>query len=477
MIYGAPGQSDSTFNEYPPLTDLGNAERLIEQYGDDLLYCFTTKSWYFYDRTRWKADDQGQVYRFAASTVRSILSAVQQIYERAREAAETQDDKEYERLMDMAEAMAKWGRSSESRNRLDNMVTLARPMVAINPSQFHTDPWLLNVLNGTLDLRTGRLRDQDRQNFITKLAPVETDPQAQFQLWDRFTQRILPDEDDREFVQRAMGYSITGLTSEEKLFFAYGPPATGKSTLLRAIGTTLGDYAAVADFSTFLASSNGQHNDLARLPGRRLVVSIEVEEGQKMAESLVQSLTGGDIVTARFLYSEFFEFVPRFKLWLGANNRPRVRDDNAAMWRRLVQIPFTQEIPEEEQDPEVKRVLCESEAAKPAILRWLVEGCLRWQEEGLNIPQSVRDLTGDYRRRMNPLTEFLDDSCVLFEEARVPRTDLLEAYRQWCGESGIRYPLGRNTFYQRVEALEGVSISTSQGRDFYRGIGLVGDPE
>ncbi len=322
-------------------TDMGNAIRLASLYGDDLKYCYQSKKWLIWTGTHWTWDDKGLIFQKAKDTVRSI-------YEEAAGA----DDKDERRNL------ATWAMDSESAKSIRAMIKLAESELPITMRELDRNQWLLNVKNGTLDLKTGELKNHNRNDFITKMAPVIYNPNAKSDIFDSFLERILPSKELREFVQRAAGYSITGDTSEEKLFFAFGPAATGKSTLLSAISAVLGDYAATADFESFLSSKGGfgggPRNDIARLAGRRFVQSVEVDEGKKLAESLIKQITGGDTISARFLHQEYFEFVPSFKLWMAANFQPRVNADDAAMWRRILQIPFDQHIPEEERDPSIK---------------------------------------------------------------------------------------------------------------------------
>jgi putative DNA primase/helicase len=286
---------------------------------------------------------------------------------------------------------------------------------------------------------------------------------------------VLPNEENRAFVQRAAGYSLTGDTGEEKLFFAYGPPATGKSTLLRAIAAAIGDYAATADFEAFLINKNtgGPRNDIARLAGRRFVTSVEVDDGRRLAEGLVNQLTGGDTVTARFLYSESFEFIPQFKLWLAANNRPRVTGTDGAIWRRILQIPFMETIPEGERDPRLKQKLSEKKNLQ-AILAWLIEGCLEWQRHGLKPPKIVKETTEEYKQEMDPLTGFISDCCIIAGHAQVKNPELWKAYTTWCRENGEKYPLGRKKFTQALSA-KGFDQYRDGKNRIWIGVGLTSD--
>jgi len=265
------------------------------------------------------------------------------------------------------------------------------------------------------------------------------------------------------------------------LFFPFGPTATGKSTLLAAVCAMLGDYAATADFDTFLVrdrASGAPRSDIARLAGRRFVVSLEVDDGAKLASALVKQLTGGDSVAARFLYREAFEFLPTAKLWLAANDRPRVRDDDDAIWRRILQMPFDKQIPPDERDPQVKARLRDPADAGPAILAWAVAGCMAWQRDGLGIPQAVRDTTAAYRQEMDPLHDFLEECCVVAPNAWASSAALWDAYQAWAKDDGVKYPLKRKAFGERLHgrgctaAKEYVGGKETRG---WRGIGLASD--
>ena len=388
-------------------TDLGNAELLVGLFGNLIRYVHPWKRWLIWTGQRWEPDAGGRVDHLISLTMR----------ERMRRAADIDDQ-------DERGAEIKWAFASESAKHKNAALDWAKsqPEVPILPKELDTNPWFLNVQKGTLDLRTGELKPHDPSDYITKLAPVEYDPDATSDLWESFLDKITgKDEELKGFLQLTVGYSLTGDTGEEVLFFVHGPTNTGKSTFMEAVKATLGEYATTSDFETFLKRRGdaGIRNDIARLAGARLVVSIEVDEGKKLAEGLIKQVTGGDTVTARFLNREFFEFLPQFKLWLAANNKPSVNPTDKAMWKRILLVPFIHEVPEAERDPEVKRRLRDPSEFGPAILTWAVRGCLMWQKDGLKVPKRVAHATDKYREEMDSLSDFLADRCVVDPEASV----------------------------------------------------------
>jgi putative DNA primase/helicase len=444
------------------LTDYGNAERLVAQHGDNVRFV-SGIGWLVWDGARWARDRTGQLLRCAKLTARALY----------QDAANCEDDEERKRIL-------AWGRTSESEPRLRAMVKLAASelrVVAV-PADLDADPWVLNVRNGTIDLRTGELRPHAGADLITKLAPVRYDPDARSSRWESFLDRATGgDHELQAFVQRLAGYTITGVTDEEILAFPHGPGATGKSTYVEAIKAALGDYASTADFETFLArrGDGGVRNDIARLAGVRMVISAEVDDGARLAEGLIKTLTGGDTVTARFLYAEAFEFTPAFTLWLVANARPRVRAGDDAIWRRILQIPFTVVIPLEERDPELKRALRTEPAEQSAILAWLVRGCVDWQQRGLDVPDQVRDYTAEYRVENDPLAEWIADECQLGPEHWTAASALRAAYEGWCQEAGTEPIHGGRSWGNglKAHACEKHRLSAGHG---WQGIALIAIP-
>jgi len=418
------------------LTDLGNARRLCARFNGEARFRMPPDEWVMWNGRHWAADTQGQVIRFAKEVALGIY----------REAAAAKES-------EMRASLAKHAIKSESARAILAMVEMAKTEADIpaDPMIFDADPWLFNVQNGTLDLRTGKLREHRRSDFITKIAPVQYAPGAVSKRFEHYLALVLPDAALRSFVQRAIGYSMTGLTTEERLFLVYGPTASGKSTLLESVKATFGSYAMTADFDTFLARRDVgcPRPDVARLEGARFVSSIEVEEGKRLAEGLVKQLTGGDTVTARELFQKSFEFVPQCTLWLAANDEPRVRDDDGALWRRILQIPFSVSIPEDKQDPKVKAELRDPAISGPAILAWAVVGCLEWQKIGLAPPAAVLAATKSYRERMDPIADFLDERCEFGSNASVSVAELFEGYCEWCKDRRVK-ALGKKAFSTRL---------------------------
>lgn len=440
-------------------TDQGNGERLVARHGKDLRYCYTWKTWLVWDGRRWKCDDTGEVERRAKETARSIYI----------EAGQTEDDNERKELV-------KWARSSESQHRRKAMIESAQSELGmpVKPDELDGDPWLLNVLNGTLDLRTGELRPHTQTDLITKLAPVQYDPDAKLDLWDSFLQTATGGNKDlAAFIQRAVGYTLTGDTREETLFFAHGPTNTGKSTFTEAIKGTLGDYAMTADFETFLKRRDigNPRPDIARLAGARLVASLEVDEGKRLAEGLVKLLTGGDTVTTRFLFSREFEFVPAFKLWLAANHAPGIKPHDEAMWRRIKKVPFEHVVPEKTRDPKVKAQLREPSIAGAAILAWAVRGCMEWQGDGLGTCEAVEGATRDLRDRMDPLKDFLAECCILDGYIWTSAADLRQEYEEWAKENGVKPVYGKK-WGESLRSHGCESRSVSEGRG-WQGVGII----
>lgn len=428
-----------------PCTDAGNAERLIALHGTELRRCGTWSSWLAWCSTHWRVDEDA-VFRFAKTTARAL----------AREAGnEIADD-------DRRKAVITFALRSESRRGIDAMVALAQheEAVAISAEQLDADPMLLNVSNGTIDLRTGDLRPHRREDLITKIVPVEFDPAATCPTWSAFLDRVLASNANViEFLQRAMGYSLTGRVDEQVLFFLLGLGANGKSTFLGLPLDLLGGYARQAAPELLLAKTNETHpTEQADLFGCRFAVCTEIEAGRALAEVTVKQLTGGDRIKARRMREDFWSFAPTHKIWIAANHKPTVKGTDHAIWRRIRLIPFDVTIPPSERDPKLPEKL---RAELPGILAWAVRGCLAWQRDGLAAPAEVRAATEAYREEQDVIGGFLADCCELAAGARVASGVLRATYETWCGASGEQ-PLKPKTFGLRLKE-RGLSAEKGPG--------------
>lgn len=412
-VGGRPGISGDGFAIRN--SDLGNAQRLVARHGENLRFNFEAKKFLIWNGSRWEPDVSGEVFRLAKNTIQSLYA----------DATELADSERTE--------LVKHALKSEAEPRIRAMVELAKtePGLPVGAAQLDADPWLLNCSNGTLDLVTGRLLRFNSANLCTKQVPVAFDPDAECPTWLAFLNRVMAEDAVLiTFLQRVIGYCLTGLTREQVLFLLYGVGANGKTTFIETIRSVLGDYAQQADFSSFLLKHNDStRNDLARLPEARFVTAAEAGEGRKLDETVVKQATGGDKITARFLYHEFFEFTPQFKLFLVTNHKPRIIGTDEGIWRRIRLIPFTVTIPDKERDKQLREKL---QNELPGILAWAVRGCSAWQRDGLGEPNQVLQATAEYRREMDPLADFLEDRCIIEKMANVTSDALYNCFKSWC---------------------------------------------
>lgn len=436
-------------------TDTGNARRLVELHGEDIRHVVGL-GWHVWDGKRWAHDDHRRIDLLARDVAQSFI-------------------RDSERLIGDPQGirLARHGHRSASRGRIDAAVALARsePDLSVGAADLDRDPMLLNVDNGTLDLRTGRLREHRREDLLSKLAPVALDPSATCAAFGAFLGQILPDERTRAFVVRLLGYGLTGRIDEQVLPVLWGTGANGKSTLLGIILDLLGDYAAPLPPDLLMTSLGERHpTELARLRGLRLAVAQESESGRRLAESRVKQLTGGDPISARRMREDFFEFKPTHKLLLVTNHRPVIRGSDHGIWRRILLVPFSVEIPAERRDKALPERL---RAELPGILNLLVRGCLEWQERGLQAPDVVRQATSNYQEEQDSLRDWLDECCVVRPDARANPTALWISYQVHAkGEDS----LNRKGFAEALRERGFEQDRTGKGR-WWCGIGLkAGSP-
>jgi len=304
---------------------------------------------------------------------------------------------------------------------------------AATTDEWDADPWLLNTPGGVVDLKTGRTRLNERADRMTKITTAT--PRGLCPQWMAFLANITGgDVELQAYLQRMVGYCLTGATSAHALFFLYGTGANGKSVFANVISTILGDYAATASMDTFVETRGDRHpTDLAGLRGARFVTAIETEQGRRLNESKVKAITGGDKISARFMHKDFFEYTPQFKPVIVGNHKPAIRNIDEAMRRRLHMVPFTVTIPPEKRDPRLTEKLL---AERDGILAWAVAGCLAWQRSGLQPPACVQAATAEYFEAEDALGRWLDERCVRASNAKSLTAELFTDWKQWAEAAG-----------------------------------------
>lgn len=442
------------------LTDAGNAEYFTQQYKDVLRYDHRRSRWLEWNCHCWKPENDGHVSRL-------VLKASRKRYKEAVMVAD----------LEQREKIAKWSIGSEQRARLDSCLAIAKSMLPIADSgeNWDSNNWLFCLSNGVVDLATGELRPGQQSDRITMHSPVAYDKDAEAPRWMQFLNEVFSgDQELINWLQRYLGYCLTGDTREQTVAIPYGNGANGKSKFLAALRHVWGDYGYDAPFSTFELSQRAAiPNDLAALVGKRMVTSSETNEGTRLNEARIKSLTGCDCVTARFLHAEFFTFTPVAKFFLAVNHRPRVQDDSYGFWRRVRLIPFTRQFIGESDD---KNLLDKLIAEASGILNWLIEGCLLWQKQGLDpTPESVQRATAEYQTDSDPLSQFILEQCAINPQAQVKASVLYKSYVNWCVDQGFkeREQMTSTAFGRRM-AQKFKKMHDRTGT-FYQGVGLMCD--
>lgn len=460
-------ENTSNYGDLAYLTDLGNAEYLINCYGEDLRYDVDSGRWLYWSGTHWHRDDTGHIDRLARKAIRNLYDVLKTIHDPDR------SKKLFSHIL-----------KSESRPRLEAMIAMARycPGIPVKTADLDADHWLLNCANGTLDLRTSKLRPHSQSDLISKILPINYNPQAKCPRWEQFLREVfMNDAGLIDFVQRMVGYCLTGDTREESVFILYGRGQCGKSKFVEVLRHILADYTRDTPVTTFLERNDTNTADLASLVGARLVTASETEgDHQTFNEPLLKKISGRDPVTCRFLYRDFFTYIPTYKVVFATNDPPRIRSQGFAMKRRIKVIPFKQRF----NDPDTgilpikddrlqEKLFAESEG----ILAWAVRGCLKWQKDGLPIPSTIRREINNLFDSQDPLAEFIDSQCVLDPDALIEIRELWKRYWNWCDEVKLRPAFKATQWFSKnlaqrdgIETVRGVN-----GVRMLRGITLAND--
>ena len=402
-------------------SDESLALRFTAQHGDTLRYVAAWGRWYEWTGSVWREDNTLRVFDLARRLCRQA-------------SAECQTER-------VASAVA----SAKTVAAVERLAKADR-LHAATVDQWDSDPWLLNTPGGTVDLRTGQMRPHRPTDHITKMTALT--PGGECPLWRNFLHTVTADDEElQHYLQRMIGYCLTGSIREHAMFFAFGTGGNGKGVLINTVTGILADYAAVASMETFTASQSDRHpTDLAMLRGARLVTAQETEEGRRWAESRIKALTGGDPVTARFMRQDFFTFSPAFKLLIAGNHRPGLRGVDEAIRRRMNLLPFTVTIPSEDRDPELPEKL---RAEWAGILQWAIEGALMWQKSGLQAPAAVSDATSDYLDAEDATGNWLAECCIVHRTLHSAASDLFRSWRTWADSAG-EFVGSQKAFSQRL---------------------------
>ncbi len=406
-------------------TDVGQRDRFVALHGDEIR--FTAAGCYYWDGQKW-SPDEGQCI-----TTDLVINTA--LATRLEAAEEKGGNSRYGEL-------SSWAVKCESTSKVKAVIELISrdTRLRMQAADFNADKMVFNVQNGTIDLSTGKLQPHKREDYITHISPVAYDPNVECPMWARTVDEWgCGDPDWARYFQMFFGYALTGHTTEQIVDFFEGVGANGKSVAGTVLPGILGTYASTIPFDSLLQNPNTDggraRSDLAGLLGKRLVIGSESDAGARLSPSLFKSLTGGDPITVRKLYKDFFTYTPEFKLVLMTNRLPRIADNGHAVWRRVKVLPFRYVVPDDKRNPHLAQELLEKESA--GILNWLIAGCLMWQAKG-RLPeiQSIVDATNSYREGEDIFGAFLLDCCRAGEGLFCASSQLRQVYTGWCDELG-----------------------------------------
>ena len=391
----------------PAFSDEAMAINFATRHANDLRYVPSWNRWLIWDGKRWTNDEKLKVFTLARNLCREAANGAN-----------------------------KGSAAIASRKKVAAVEQMVRSdqRLVVTIDELDADPWMLNTPTGTLDLRTGQLRNHSQDDKLTKITGAAPE-KLPTPVWEAFLSRVTNNRPELiGFIKRVSGYALTGLTREHALFFVFGRGANGKSTLINVLIECLGDYHKTAPIETFTASTSERHpTDLASLRGARLVTATETEEGRRWAESKIKALTGGERISAQFMRQDFFEYSPQFKLLIAGNHKPGLRSVDEAIRRRLNLVPFTITIPPEERDPDLSAKLKDE---MPGIMAWMVDGCLDWQRDGLAQPSIVRDATDAYLEAEDATSTWMEESGTQDPHRWEPQSKLWASWVEWADKAG-----------------------------------------
>ena len=420
------------------MTDTGNAHRLYDEFGNIIRYSYNRKKWYYWDGKSWRLDESGEVKKLADIICENLK----------KEAFLEQDEEEQAIKL-------KWANRTASSKSKEAMIKECQHLetVPASPDEFDSYTDFLNCQNGIVNLRNGELLPHDSNFMMSKICLSEYDHDWNKPvLWLKFLDEVTNgDKELQKYIQKCVGYSLSGSNREQCAYFLYGMGNNGKSTFLDTISDILGSYSANTQPESIMLKRFGNdtaNSDIARLKSSRFVTCEEPTEGVRLNEGLLKQLTGGSKITCRFLYGDEFEYTPEFKIWVATNHKPVIRGTDVGIWRRIKLIPFEVNIPAEKVDKNMKYKL-RKEA--PQILAWAIEGCMKWQREGMQEPACVLDAVKEYKQEMDLLATFIEQCLVIDYEAkiRISAQELFSLYMKWA-KANNEFEMSSNKFFREI---------------------------
>lgn len=451
--------------------DSDNAVRFMRRFGRDFVYLVNPSGWHYWDGRRWAFDPEALKTREKmAETAAAIASEVRHIEEK-----------------DRATKRASWAIRSRDARRIMAAVEMLQVFRNEDGKLYDTHPLLFNCENGTVHLDTGQLRPARQEDRITLASPVPHHPKATCPIWLRFLETIFgqawdgprdPLDDCLEGIQRLLGYTLSGLTTEQIMVALHGTGSNGKSVLLEVVGHIMGEYSAALAVEALMSQStqSSHQSDIARLKGKRFVTTVEADEGKALNESLLKKITGGDTMTAREIWKGVSEFTPQCTIYMATNHLPRIRGGDFGIWRRIILIPFTQKFVDPEdampgdlvKDRDLKAKLL---AEAPGILAWIIHGFRLYARDGLRTPRRWLEAAGEYRAREDVFGEFLKECVITSPSEKVGVSTLLKCFNSWAKQDGCE--VMNNTSIGNALSSRGLASRKIGGVKFVRGLALT----
>lgn len=441
-LQSTPGYLEFVERKYPIMQLNGNdtderiyADMFVKEHTNNVLYAHDEKAWYRWDGSRFKRDVDGGIGRDATDTIRSFYEAASKV------AGDDQHAKE------LRAKYIKLGQKNDTHKNRTAMLATASEYadIAITSDKFDQDPFLLNCPNGTIDLRTGEIAPNNKGNRLSKSTNTYYYPEAKHDTFDRYFDEITGgNQEIKDYIQKSVGYTMTGSTKEQCLFFLYGEGSNGKSTFIETIASVLDEYAYATKPETFVKSSfSGDYKDDGNWKGKRMVFSTETAEGSVWDNSFIKRMTGSDTVSSERKYENATNWKAQFKIWISGNHKPVVKDLSDGMWRRLRLIPFMVKIEEDKKDLDLPKKL---EAEKSGILNWMIEGCKKYHAEGLKTPQLVANSVKEYRTESDIIQLWITERCTTALSGISEFNSILyNDYKNFCDDNGEQ-PVGKKAF-------------------------------